>query len=366
MVCLLDSALPSGDTLGKVSPAVWERETGTPPVDSVSALVKNSLISLIQQIDGGLGRVHARLRGERPALLTFLFHGLFRDRSEIEQNLIDPQQEFTLEDFRQFVDYFLTAGYQFVSPDDIVGGLDPDQRYVMATFDDGYFNNTRALPILTEYAVPALFFISTTYVKEGKCFWWDVLYRERLKRGVPFDRIKEERQDLAPRKHSEIESLLIREFGGGALKPVGDIDRPMTPSELRDFSRSEHVALGNHTRDHVYLPNCGAEELRTQIGGAQQDLLDMTGRSASIISYPSGFWSDESIRISREVGIRMGVTVQFRKNYLPVDLDSQAAMELGRFIPTSNDRLARQYRAFRSDLSLYCGLKSRVSRSDKR
>ncbi|MEA3408942.1 MAG: polysaccharide deacetylase family protein, partial [Candidatus Eisenbacteria bacterium] len=298
--------------------------------------MKNSLISLTQKIDGGLGRVHARLRGERPALLTFLFHGIFRDRAEIERNLVDPQQEFTLEDFRQFVDYFLTTGYRFVSPDDILGGLDPDQRYVMATFDDGYFNNTRTLPILTEYAVPALFFISTNHVKEGKCFWWDVLYRERLKRGVPSDRTREERHDLAARKHGEIESLLIQEFGADALKPVGDADRPMTPSELCDFSRSEHVALGNHTRDHVYLPNCDAEELRAQIGGAQQDLLDMTGRSALAISYPSGFWSDESIRISREAGIRMGVTVQFRKNYFPVDLDSRAAMELGRFIPTSN------------------------------
>ena len=328
--------------------------------------MKNSLISLIQQFDGGLGRVHARLRGERPALLTFLFHGLFRDRSEIEQNLIDPQQEFTLEDFRQFVDYFLTAGYRFVSPDDVLAGLDPDQRHVMATFDDGYFNNTHALPILTEYAVPAVFFISTAHIREDRCFWWDVLYRERVKRGVPFDRIMKERRDLVSMKHGEIESVLTREFGRNALEPVGDIDRPMTPSELSDFSQSEYVALGNHTRNHVHLSSCSTEELRTQIGGAQQDLLDMTGRSPSIISYPSGFWSDESIRISREVGLRLGITVLSRKNYLPLDLDSQEAMELGRFIPTSNDRLAQQYRAFRSDLSLYCGLKSHMSKSDKR
>jgi peptidoglycan/xylan/chitin deacetylase (PgdA/CDA1 family) len=328
--------------------------------------VKSSLISLLQQIDGAAGRIHARLVGERAALLTFLFHGLFQNRSEIEKELVDPQQEFTVGDFRDFVDYFLASGYQFVSPDDVLAGLSPDRRYVMATFDDGYFNNSHALPVLTEYSVPAVFSISTSHIRRGTCFWWDVLYRERRKRAVPVERIHEERDTLVNKKHSEIESRLVREFGRHALQPAGDIDRPMTPAELRDFSCSQHVTLGNHTRDHAYLPSCNAEELEDQIGGAQQELAEMTGRLPSFISYPSGFWSTDSVSVSRAADLRLGVTVQPKMNYLPIDLDSQAAMELGRFIPTSNGHLARQYRAFRSDLSLYCALKFRLSRGHKR
>jgi len=328
--------------------------------------MRDSIISLIQRIDGGLGWVQSRLSGERPALLTFLFHGLFRNRSEIEQNIIDPQQGFTVDDFRQFVDYFLTAGYRFVSPDDIEDGLEPDQGHVMATFDDGYFNNTHALPVLDEYGVPALFSMSTTHIRENKCFWWDVLYRELLKTGASTDRVDSERGQLVSMNHTEIESRLRKDFGTGAFEPVGDIDRPITPSELDEFARSPRVILGNHTRDHAYLPGCSAEELRDQIGGAQQDLLDMTGRAPTMISYPSGFWSDEAVRASREAGLLFGVTVQSRKNYLPVKPGSQSAMELGRFIPSSNGRLAQQYRAFRSDISVYTSLKSRKGKRDKR
>lgn len=328
--------------------------------------MKDSIISLIQRIDGGLGWIHSRLAGERPALVTFLFHGLFRNRSEIRQDIIDPQQGFTVDDFRQFVDYFLTAGYRFVSPDDIDGGLEPDQSHVMTTFDDGYFNNTHALPVLAEYGIPALFSVSTRHISENKCFWWDVLYRELLERGISAEGVDQERRRLVSKNHAAIESRLKEEFGAGAFEPIGDIDRPMTPSELSEFAKSPHVILGNHTRDHVYLPGCSAKELRSQIEGAQQDLLDMTGRAPSMISYPSGFWSDEAVRASREAGLRFGVTVQSRKNYLPVEPGSQAAMELGRFIPSSNGRLAQQYRAFRSDISVYTHLKSRKGKRDKR
>ena len=41
----------------------------------------------------------------------------------------------------------------------------------MLTFDDGYYNNHLALPVLEEFDVPALFFISTNHVKQQKCFW---------------------------------------------------------------------------------------------------------------------------------------------------------------------------------------------------
>ena len=55
------------------------------------------------------------------------------------------------------------------------------QKIAILTFDDGYFNNSLILPILEEFGVPALF-IATDNIRENKCFWWDVHYRERVRR----------------------------------------------------------------------------------------------------------------------------------------------------------------------------------------
>src|SRR6185503_14729774 len=85
---------------------------------------------------------------------------------------------------RQLIEYYLDSGYRFIGPPDLLRGLDAGGKYAMLTFDDGYYNNVHALPILQEYRVPAVFFISTNHVRQNKCFWWDVLHRERMAQGA--------------------------------------------------------------------------------------------------------------------------------------------------------------------------------------
>src|SRR5439155_15926022 len=111
---------------------------------------------------------------ERAGLLVFLFHSLFRDEREIALNHVDPLDRTTVGQFLEFVAYYRNQGYQFIGPDDLLNGLKPDGTYALITFDDGYYNNTLALPVLQRYQVPAVFFISTDHVRENKCFWWDV------------------------------------------------------------------------------------------------------------------------------------------------------------------------------------------------
>ncbi len=44
------------------------------------------------------------------------------------------------------------------------------------TFDDGYVDNlTVASPILTEFGIPATFFVTTARLTETHEFWWDTL-----------------------------------------------------------------------------------------------------------------------------------------------------------------------------------------------
>lgn len=315
------------------------------------------MIEAIQQVvratDAAIARVYLSLFRERNALLSFLFHSLFRDESEIARNLIDPLQETTVERFRRLVEYYLEHGYRFVSPDDLVNGLGPDGKYAVLTFDDGYFNNTLALPVLAEFSVPAVFFVSTDNVRQNKNFWWDVLYRELSSRGASHRRIYREGVALKTRRTDEIEAVLTDRFGPNAFVPRGDVDRPFTPDELRAFAANPFVHLGNHTANHAILTNYTPEEVRSQVIDAQEAILSMTGVSPSLIAYPNGAHSHAIVETCGALGLKVGFTIRPAKNAVPLTSASPALLRLGRFAPFGDGPIERQCQTYRSDVLLY-------------
>ena len=141
-----------------------------------------SVQRIIRKADAATANAYLSLFRERNAVMGFLFHSLFADDREASGNLIHPLQRTTVEQFRRFVEYYRAQEYRFITPADLLAGLAPDGKYVLITFDDGYFNNTRALPILEELKVPATFFITTENVLRQKCFWWDVHWRKSAAR----------------------------------------------------------------------------------------------------------------------------------------------------------------------------------------
>lgn len=318
----------------------------------IAPRIKKAVSSSIRRADHLFSGASLKLFQERNAVLTFLFHGLFRDVREADSGAVDPMQRTTVEDFRKFVRYFLECGYKFTSPDEILKGLDASKRYVLATFDDGYFNNIHILPVLKEYSISAVFFISTNYVEQNKCFWWDVLYRERARLGASIKEIKKEQEAMKLKTNAQIEEYLMKLFGQESFRPKGDIDRPFAPSELRDFSREKGVVLGNHTLDHAILTNYPPDGIRSQITGAQNAIRDISGKRPVIISYPNGNYSAEVIKASEEAGLRLGLTTVPKKNYLPIDGNNGGLMRLGRFMLNGSDGI-KQYELFRSDIAAH-------------
>jgi peptidoglycan/xylan/chitin deacetylase (PgdA/CDA1 family) len=311
---------------------------------------------MIGVADDVLSKLYLRLFRERSALIIFYFHGILKKKASSNLDVIHPESHggLTVEYFRQFVEYFLGCDYIFVSPDQIPGGLCDDKNYIMLTFDDGYYNNRFVLPVLNEYNIPAVFFISANHVKYNKSFWWDALYRGRIKEGAAIKKITEEIEQLKIKKNGEIETYLTREFGEKWSEPKSDIDRPFNLSELKDFSQERHVFLGNHTNDHALLTNYTSDEIMSQIIGAQDTIFKATGIMPSIISYPSGKYSEKIIRESKNAGLRIGLTIDAKKNYLPIEDNGTSLMMLGRFSMLGKiDVLKRQCRVARSDISFH-------------
>ena len=144
------------------------------------------------------------------------------------------------------------------------------------------------------------------------------------------------------------------------MRPRSEIDRPFTPDELREFSRQEYVYLGNHTHDHAILTNYSAEGIRGQLLECQNNLIKLAGIKPKIISYPDGAYSEDVINITREAGFKIGVTVDSRKNYLPINTEQGGALRLGRFILNADKGVISQAKTFRSDLVFYHRLKNLI------
>lgn len=308
-------------------------------------------MSFSKQFKQALRQKLSYLRRDRPAMLGFLFHALFDDAQEIARGHVDAQQGITAVHMQQFIEHFLRAGYRFISPEQNADFLDSSEKCICITFDDGYFNNLRMLPLLEQYDIPATFYITTGNVEMQQCFWWDVVYRERHRRGTEKPLISREQKMLKHKSHQEIIAYLQQEFGKNCLQPWSDTDRPMNIEELQGFAQHPLVYIGNHTRDHYLLDRCSYRDIEQQILRTQQDLDDWLGKAPKSIAYPNGNYSDATLVAARKAGLTYGLSLDKRKTRLPVR-NGTSCFTLGRFTLWGRDDIDAQCEITRSDIPL--------------
>lgn len=314
--------------------------------------------------DGWLASACERLLPASAGLLIFVFHGLFESEEEIARGAADPQQAITTAMFRAFVGDLRDHGCRFVFPGEIIAGLDPAGRYAMITFDDGYANNRRALPVLEEFEAPAVFCISARHVLTGKPFWWDVLYRQARCGDWPSDRLARFHTRLKRLPTSEIEQQLIAAGGRPLFRTVSDTDRPFTPHELFDFASHPLVHIGNHTCDHAILTNYPLPEAFAQIKNAQDLLRQVTGQTPQVIAYPNGNVSRLILRAAHDAGLALGLTGRPGWNTIASTRSPRLALALKRHMLWGFESIATQCRVARSRFSLaasFAAIRTRVA-----
>jgi len=290
---------------------------------------------------------------ERPGVIALLFHHVFENEDEIAQNVVLPQERVTLRQYRQIIEYFLDAGYRFVTPDDLEAGRSQNEKLVMLTLDDGYANNLRILPLLREFDVPSTIFVATHYVLNQRAFWWDVLYRNRTRQGATPDMITAEEQPLMVARPDEVEGYLTREFGSDALAPVGDLDRPLTVEELKVLGEEPLICIGNHTATHTRLSALSEKDMVTEFGDSQAALSQLTGSTPCSISYPYGDYSREVMNVVARLGFRVGVSCVPVKVPLPKTFGSPKSLQIGRCQIVGDQAILPQCAQVRSDVSAY-------------
>lgn len=314
--------------------------------------MRRIIVSAVNSFDNFIAHSLVNLGIEKKSLISLLFHAIVQNDDELKSGLIKPNYVVSSNFLSNIIEYFLSNGYVFITPHEIIRGLNEDKKYVLLNFDDGYFNNTIALSILEKFKVPATFFISSSFVENYKSFWWDVIYRERIKRNTPSEKINEEFKSLELRKINFIENYLVENFGIKSMDPVCDIDRPFSFSELKNFSENNLVTLGNHTSNHAVLTILERHEIIEEFTACRKFLKSISDKSPEIISYPMGWFNQAIAELSKEYGFKLGFTVNEQKNYFPLKIDSIDALLLNRFTPLSCNDMKNQLLDYRTDFHI--------------
>lgn len=283
-----------------------------------------------------------RIKGENNQLLVFYFHGLYQSLSQRDLNHIDPQKNMTVSQFHEFVNYFLGLNYTFIRPEDLLSGLEEGKRYALITFDDGYYNNMLALPILEKFNIPAVFFITADNVKENKAFWWDVIYKYRARQGISVLNIQKEQEMLKSFKYEHISNYISKNFGEESSIPWSDIDRPLTEQEVKIIADNPHTVIGNHTYHHALLPNYNKHELEEEISRSNDFLRSITGITPISIAFPNGYYNELVLEVIEAAGFRVAFSAVPGKNNLPIE--NSKLICLKRFM--SNNSNIKYYGSF--------------------
>ncbi len=229
-------------------------------------------------------------------------------------------------------------------------------RSVALTFDDGYVDNfEQAKPLLEKYQIPATFFITTRNCEEKTGFWWDELQQiiletptlpEKVTIDIGGERLHyalDEETTLNPslqdiqrgwitsqqpptkRCHLYLElwqrirplaadeqlnvMTALRDWAGQLPAKPTELTC-MTPDQIQALLTNPLFSIGGHTVTHPALADQPSDVQQSEIrnGKAYLDLL--TDKPVQLFAYPYGSYTDETVRILDEAGIRLAVTTR--------------------------------------------------------
>lgn len=94
---------------------------------------------------------------------------------------------------------------------------------------------------------------------------------------------------------------------------TGDVGKPqrVTWDELAEMAESGTVTVASHTVTHPHLAELSSDGQREEIEGAQRALREKLGIENPWLCYPYGSYNEETVRLAKEVGIKLAVTMDF-------------------------------------------------------
>ena len=229
----------------------------------------------------------------------------------------------------------LARDYVPVPLDDVLmfvrGKKQLPRRSVVITFDDGYRDNFElAMPILDQVGIPATFYVVVECIDQQKLPWparlryafsttkkkqWlrDAALELSLSTGDEREQAFLQASDQCAQLAGESQERFL-----GAVEADLEVSPPadsrqlmMDWDQVRGLLHGGHT-VGSHTMTHPNMAHIGPGDLRTEFAESKQRLEKELKTRLVHFSYPcpalQPHWSEESVRISAEVGYETAVT----------------------------------------------------------
>ncbi|MBL7747679.1 MAG: polysaccharide deacetylase family protein [Chitinophagaceae bacterium] len=217
-----------------------------------------------------------------------------------------------------------------ISLDDYYGEQFSKDRFnICLSFDDGFANNhSYVLPLLEQYEIPAVFFITGIRQAGYDVLWNDVLaiaYRYGPDKLILKNRkfIKRKDRKYVDAGSGELLADILRatDFAGkeqmmevlGSFKDRADQEYwlQMTTEQIKQLSASKWVTIGSHGYYHNDLANLPAESAKLEMQQSRQFLEDVTGKEVRALAFPYGSYSAETIVGAKEAGFTRLLATDF-------------------------------------------------------
>ena len=198
--------------------------------------------------------IGGKLIRSKSGLLVLMYHSI-EDKSAYPYSI-------NINSFEKQIKYLKDIAC-FIRADEIFN-LDNKKLNILLSFDDGYKNNYSVVyPILQEYNIPAIMFLTTNFVECGRTF--------------------------------------------------------LIWQEIREMSNSNLITFGSHCKNHLNLTSLNEADAFQEINQSRIILQDKLGKRIDFFSYPSGGYNKEIMNYVKEAGYKAG----FRDRMKNCEIDKE-------------------------------------------
>ena len=230
---------------------------------------------------------------------------------------------------------FLSENHEVVSMDGLVDYLEsePDRdsnKFVVAvTFDDGYKDNlTHALPILEQYNIPAIIYITTRFPEGDTWMWWNEIWDYLDKNdALEVNDLNEGRTIRTPRQKIKCFNKLFDWILNLSYEKQKKYVETITKSvarkqysnlclnweEIKILDQHPLVTIGAHTNSHPNLKKLTEQEAFAEMSYSKNLLEEKLKHSVEHFAYPFGTPNEADVRefeLASRCGFRTAVTTR--------------------------------------------------------
>ena len=263
-------------------------------------------------------------------MTILMYHSV--TQNEIRGNLNAGGKHISISQFEKQVNYL--ANKNCISTNQIELNL---KKSFLITFDDGFENNyTVAYPMLREYQIPFVIFISTGFIN-GKLIWtdellklsltvkyffemtedWFVSNNETLDSPVTYNSLRIKMKTISNQLRQKFLAEMRAENQSPIPSEYNHLFTPLTWEQIREMVDSGLCKIGAHTENHPILSQLSYVEQYKEISESKKKLEKELDREISLFAYPNGQYSDfndDTLIILEKLGLRYAFSTESGKS----------------------------------------------------